>query len=117
MPLASLATPNRFELAWLAGLTVSDAAEARQAALALGVPAVLATSVPASDNRFANVLVTGQEATGCFVRRRPSAPHGTGDLLAAMYLGNRLNGHSSGYCLGAAVSAVDASVGRQHGPG
>jgi pyridoxine kinase len=110
LPLASLTTPNRFELSWLAGLPVGDAAEARQAAWALGVPTVLATSIPADDNRLANVLVTRDNAIACFVRRRPSAPHGTGDLLAAMYLGNRLNGHSAAYCLGAAVSSVEASV-------
>ena len=33
LPLASHATPNRFELSWLAGLPVGDATEARQAAL------------------------------------------------------------------------------------
>jgi pyridoxine kinase len=110
LPLASLATPNRFELSWLAGLPVGDAAEARQAAWALGVPTVLATSIPAADNRLANVLVTRDDAIACFVRRRPSAPHGTGDLLAAMYLGNLLNRHSGAYCLGAAVSSVEASV-------
>jgi pyridoxine kinase len=110
LPLASLTTPNRFELSWLAGLPVGDAAEARQAAWALGVPTVIATSIPAADNRLANVLVTRDDAIACFVRRRASAPHGTGDLLAAMYLGNRLNGHSAEYCLGAAVSSVEASV-------
>ena len=90
--------PTGFELSWLAGLPVGDAAEARQAAWALGVPSVLATSVPASDNRLANVLVSGDESIACCVSRRPSAPHGTGDLLAAMYLGpspqRRGAGHS-----------------------
>jgi pyridoxine kinase len=110
LPLATLATPNRFELSWLAGLPVGDPIEARQAAWALGVPSVLATSVPADDNRLANVLVMGSECAACYVRRRPSAPHGTGDLLAAMYLGNLLNGASPAYSLGASTSAVDASV-------
>ena len=110
LPLASLATPNRFELAWLAGLPVGDPPEARQAAWALGVPSVLATSIPASDNRLANVLVQKDEAIACYVRRRESAPHGTGDLLAAMYLGRRLNGETPANALSAAASAVDASV-------
>ena len=110
LPLASLATPNRFELAWLAGLPVGDPPEARQAAWALGVPSVLATSIPASDNRLANVLVQKDEAISCYVRRRESAPHGTGDLLAAMYLGRRLNGETPANALSAAASAVDASV-------
>jgi pyridoxine kinase len=110
LPMATLATPNRFELAWLAGLPVGDPLEARQAAWALGVASVLATSVPADDNRLANVLVMGNECAACYVRRRASAPHGTGDLLAAMYLGNLLNGASPAYALGASAAAVDASV-------
>jgi pyridoxine kinase len=117
LPLASLATPNGFELSWLAGLPVGDAAEARQAAWALGVPAVLATSVPASDNRLANVLVSSDESIACYVSRRPSAPHGTGDLLAAMYLGRLLNGEAPAAALAAAASAVEASVAASHGRG
>jgi pyridoxine kinase len=110
LPLADITTPNRFELSWLSGMPVEDPQQGRVAAEALGISRVLATSVPASDNRLANVLVSGDEASACFVRRRPAAPHGTGDLLAAMYLGNQLNGASRAYCLGAAASAVDASV-------
>ena len=52
----------------------------------------------------------GRRGAACYVRRRASAPHGTGDLLAAMYLGNRLNGDTPANALGAAASAVDASV-------
>jgi len=115
LPFASLTTPNGFELSWLAGLPVGDAAEARQAAWALGVPAVLATSVPASDNRLANVLVSSDESIACYVSRRPSAPHGTGDLLAAMYLGRLLNGDAPAAALAAAASAVEASVAASHG--
>jgi pyridoxine kinase len=110
LPLCSVTTPNGFELSWLAGLPAGDLAEARQAAWTLGVPTVLATSVAATDNRLANVLVTREEATACFVRRRASAPHGTGDLLAALYLGRILNGESPATALGLAAAGVEASV-------
>lgn len=110
LPLAHVTTPNRFELAWLSGLPVGDLQEAGRAAAALGTPSVLATSVPAVDNRLANVLFKDGKGLACYVRRRTSAPHGTGDLLSAMFLGNHLNNHSSSYCLGASASAVDASV-------
>jgi pyridoxine kinase len=110
LPLASIATPNRFELAWLAGATVNDLAEARSAAQSLGVPTVLATSIPASDNRLATLLAKGDEAIASYVRRSSEAPHGTGDLLSAMFLGNQLNGFSLSYCLGASASAVDATI-------
>lgn len=110
LPLAAITSPNTFELSWLSGLPVSDLDEARRASQALNVPAVLATSVPAPDNRLANILFQGADGLACHVRRRASAPHGTGDLLSAMYLGNRLNDFSPSYCLGASASAVDASV-------
>lgn len=110
LPLCSVTTPNGFELSWLAGLPVGDQAEARQAAWTLGVPTVLATSVPATDNRLANVLLTREEASACFVRRRASAPHGTGDLLAALYLGRVLNGEPPATALGLAAAGVEASV-------
>jgi len=120
LPLASIATPNRFELNWLSGLCVGSPQEACLAAASLNVPMVLATSVPANDNRLANILFSDDERLTCFVRRRSSAPHGTGDLLSAMFLGNHLNNFSSSYSLGAAASAVDATVaasmGRQELP-
>ena len=53
----------------------------------------------------------------CFVRRRPSAPHGTGDLLAAMYLGNRLNGHSARLLPRRRRLGRRCQRRRQHGPG
>jgi len=110
LPLADITSPNRFELGWLSGQPVGNPQEAQRAAETLGAPHVLATSVPATDNRLATILFSGGDGLCCHVRRRPTAPHGTGDLLSAMYLGNRLNGFSPSYCLGAATSAVDASV-------
>lgn len=110
LPLADIISPNRFELGWLSGLPIDSTDDARQAARSLGVPSVLATSIPASDNRLATILFRAGQGQACFVRRRPTAPHGTGDLLSAMYLGNHVNNFSPGYCLGASTSAVDASV-------
>jgi pyridoxine kinase len=110
LPLADVTTPNRFELSWLSGLPVTGPEEARLAAASLRTPQVLSTSIPAPDNRLANILFEEDRGLACYVRRRNSAPHGTGDLLSAMFLGNRLNNFSLSYCLGAAASAVDASV-------
>ncbi len=111
LPLATVTTPNSFELSWLSGGAPVDGPEsARRAAAALNVPTVLATSIPASDNRLANILFHNNQGLACFVRRRVSAPHGTGDLLSSMFLGNQLNDFSPAYCLGASASAVDASV-------
>lgn len=115
MPMADLATPNSFELAWLAKTAVGNPGEARDAARKLAVPTLLATSVPDGENRLANVLVTREEALACSVKLREDAPHGTGDMLCAMFLGQLLNGHALAVCLGAAASAVDASVTAAHG--
>jgi len=110
MPLCDLATPNAFELAWLSQLPVECADEAMAAARALDVAAVLATSVPASGDRLATLLVSETEAQACFVPRRPTAPHGTGDLLAALYLGHVLNGVAPDASLARAVAGVEASI-------
>jgi len=110
MPLCDLATPNAFELAWLSRLPVESVDDALTAARALGVAAVLATSVPATGERLATVLVGEYGAQACFVPRRPTAPHGTGDLLAALYLGHVLNGVAPDASLARAVAAVEASI-------
>lgn len=114
MPLADLATPNSFELAWLAKTPVGSPTEARDAARKLAAPTLLATSVPDGDNRLANVLVTGDDALACSVKLREDAPHGTGDMLCAMFLGQLLNGRAPADCLASAASAVDASVTAAH---
>jgi pyridoxine kinase len=84
--------------------------EAMAAARALDVTAVLATSVPESGDRLATLLVSENAAQACFVPRRPTAPHGTGDLLAALYLGHVLNGVAPEASLARAVAGVEASI-------
>jgi pyridoxine kinase len=105
-----LATPNAFELAWLSAEPVTTIDEAVVAARVLGVPSVLATSVPAGENRLATLLVSEKATQACFVPRRKTAPHGTGDLLAALYLGHALNGEEPGQCLARAAAAVEAGL-------
>ena len=43
--------------------------------------------------------------------RRPTAPHGTGDLLAGLYLGHRLLGSDGPTALHASVAAVEKVIG------
>lgn len=110
LPLCDVATPNVFELSWLAERRVEDLESAVAAAHALGRPCVLATSVPAPGDRLATLLVEAAGARAAFVPRRRTAPHGTGDLLAALYLGHALSGATPEVCLGRAVAAVEASI-------
>ncbi len=110
LPACDLATPNLFELSWLSGRPIDTIEAAVAAARALGSRSVLATSIPAGEERIANVFVGETEARACIVPRRDAAPHGTGDLLAALYLGHALNGLAPETCLGRAVAAVEASI-------
>ena len=110
LPASTIATPNRFEASWLSGMPITTPKEAVDAARALNIPTVLVTSVPASGDRLATVLVEQDAACACFVPRRESAPRGSGDLLAALYLGHVLNGAGPESALGRAVAGVEAVI-------
>jgi pyridoxine kinase len=64
---------------------VHDAQSAVLAARALGAPVTFATSIPAGQHLLANVLVAREEAFKCVVERCPDVPHGSGDLIAALF--------------------------------
>ena len=89
-PLATHLKPNAFELGFLSGHPADSPAEAVAAARALDLPAVLASSVPAPDGALANVLVTADGAAVSTVAREARVPHGTGDLLTALFAGHLL---------------------------
>lgn len=93
LPLADLITPNAFELAFLTGRPVTEAASAKAAARTLGRP-VLVTSVPAGTNRLSVLWADGQTSCSATVDRLDGVPHGTGDLLAALALVPSLKGAS-----------------------
>jgi pyridoxine kinase len=110
IPVCDIATPNRFELSWLSGAIVASVAEAAAAARILEAPQVLTTSLPADDDRIANLLAAKDAAHACLVARREQVPHGTGDLMAALYMGYLLNGEDARSSLGRAAAAVEASI-------
>ena len=90
LPRANCLTPNGFELAWLSGLEVLDETGAIEAARALNVPEVLATSIPAGGDRLATLLVMPNEVHRIVTPSLPNVPHGTGDFLSGLYLAERL---------------------------
>lgn len=94
VPAARYVTPNRFELAWLSGNEVDGFAAATQAARALGVREVLATSIPADHDRLGTLLITDAAAHAAVTRKRAQVPHGTGDLLSGLFAGHLLAGRS-----------------------
>lgn len=106
LPLADIVAPNRFELASLSSRRIESAADAAAAARALGRPLVLATSVPCAGGAIGTAAVTAAEAFLASAPRAAHAPSGTGDLLAALFLGWRLKGAAIGEALGRAAGAV-----------
>ena len=91
LPLASCITPNRFELAFLSGLEVSDAASAVAAARHLGVAEVLATSIPAAGGELSTVLITASGQHTVTAPKLSQVPNGTGDFLSGLYMAARQN--------------------------
>ena len=93
IPLASVATPNRFELAWLSGAPLESNAAFVEAALALGPPRMLVTSaVPLMAGSTGNLYLSGRAALMAEHRLVPNPPNGTGDLLAAIFLSRLMEG-------------------------
>jgi len=90
IPLATCATPNRFELEWLTGWLAGTPGDAVSAARALNIPEVLATSIPAGEGRLASLVITPDGHGEQISDLRASVPHGTGDFLAGAYLAERL---------------------------
>jgi pyridoxine kinase len=115
VPLATVIMPNRFELAWLAGVPVTSPAEAVAAARLLAPGRVIATSIPDGDAHLANVSVSKGDATICSVKRIAGVPHGTGDMLSALYLGHLLWGADEATALGRAVAGVAYAIAASRG--
>jgi pyridoxine kinase len=110
LPRSGCLTPNRFELAWLSGLPVTSIASAVEAARALGAPMTLATSIPASEDHLANVLVTSTGHWSATVVRRPAVPHGTGDVLTGLFACELIAGHAAADALVASTRILDGII-------
>ena len=59
LPIASIATPNHFELGWLSSRTIASDQDAVAAALALPVPETVATSAAASESEIVTMAIAG----------------------------------------------------------
>lgn len=93
MPLADIATPNRFELAWLAGADLPDNKAIMQAALHAGPGTMLVTSAhPMIAGGTGNLLVTHSLALLAEHRLVNGPTNGLGDLTSALFLARTLSG-------------------------
>jgi pyridoxine kinase len=107
MPLADIATPNRYELEWMTGTDQPDLRSTVAAARAAGPATMLVTSAPAMmAGSTANLLVTGDQALLAEHRLLERPPNGLGDLTAAVYLARVLAGRRPAEALQSATAAV-----------
>ena len=113
--LATLATPNRFELSYLVGLEIRSAGEANTRHLKC--PGTFATSIP-SDRPGETVNTMTFVNSGCArVPLRPDVPHGTGDLFSALLLSSWLDHGRDDMALEFATAGVHAVIAASHGLG
>jgi pyridoxine kinase len=107
LPIADIATPNRYELEWLAGAKLDDLRSVMLAALDTGPPTMLVTSAPAMmAGGIGNLLINRTEALLAEHRAIPTPPNGLGDLTAAVLLARLLDGQP----IAKALQSTTASV-------
>jgi pyridoxine kinase len=112
-PRANILTPNAFELAWLTGRPIDSRDDAIAAAEILhgggtapGPRIVLATGVPDGPESLATIAIDGASRYLVTTPRLATCVHGTGDSLAALFLGALLDGKPLDIALAHAVSAL-----------
>ena len=107
MPLADIATPNRYELAWMAGAPLPDLKSVMAAALHAGPSTMLVTSAPSMmAGGTGNLLLNGREALLAEHRLIDRPPNGLGDLTAAVYLARIMSGQPPSKALQTTTAAV-----------
>lgn len=113
VPLADIVTPNSFELGWLTQRDVETELQNLSAARALGAARVLITSSPAlRRNSIANLLAAPLGAVAAEHAVIDNPPHGTGDLIAGLFLSNILAGFDDEEALKRASASVFELVAR-----
>jgi pyridoxine kinase len=107
LPLATIATPNLFELAWLTGTSPQSIEDVAHAARRLGPSTVIVTSASETDSTVTTLLAAHGGKVVRETPRRAGIPNGAGDLFAGLFLGNLLSGHSPATALDASLFALD----------
>ena len=115
VPVADILTPNIFELEHLTGQRIeslSDAKEAARLLLGRGPKLVLVTSVPGPDGpeqQISMLAITAKEAwlvSTPFFDNLPATVKGTGDIVAALFLGHYLRSGDGSTALAKTAAAV-----------
>jgi pyridoxine kinase len=107
LPLADIATPNRYELAWFTGAPLDTNQQIMEAALMLGTRRVLVTSaVSMMAGGIGNLLLNQRHALLAEHRTVGNPPNGLGDLTSALFLSRILRGESDERALQMTTAAV-----------
>ena len=115
-PLATIATPNAFELEWLTGERSNTLQAARRAIAALrarGPRVVVATSLQLDDTPAGALDILAGDEAGLWRVRTPNLPisvNGSGDVFAALFFHHWLETHDTPEALSRAASSVYAVV-------
>lgn len=123
LPVATIITPNQFELEFLSGQPITTLSEAQAACRTMhqyGVETVLLTSlihhqIPAQDIQMLGSSKSGEQ----FLVTTPRlhfdiAPNGSGDATAALFLGNLLKGESLDIALEHTATSIYAIFKQTH---
>ena len=116
VPQADIATPNHFELDFLTGresATLEEVLENADRLRGDGPSVVLVTSTITEDtptDAVDLVAVSEQGAWRTRTARLPLAPNGAGDVTAAVFLANLLEGRSLDVALARTTSSVFAVI-------
>ena len=101
LPLATIATPNAFELEWLTGERANDLQAARRAIAALrarGPRVVVAKSLKLDDTPAGALDILAGDEAGFWRVRTPNLPisvNGSGDVFAALFFHHWLETHDT----------------------
>jgi pyridoxine kinase len=107
LPIADIATPNRYELEWLTGTKLEDIKSVMAAAQQVGPEMMLVTSAPAMmAGSTGNLLLTPNAALLAEHRIIERPPNGLGDLTAAVFLARLLGGQPVEKALQSTTAAV-----------
>jgi pyridoxine kinase len=116
LPLATIATPNAFELEWLTGEKPTNLQSARRAVDALragGPRVVVATSLQLDDTPSGALDILAADEAGLWRARTPNLPisvNGSGDLFSALFFHYWLETRETPEALSRAASSVYAVV-------
>ena len=109
-PLADCVTPNQFEFGWITGQASLEHAKIIKTAKDLAKQHVIITSCNAGADQIGNLLVSSNQAKMISHPALSPTPNGTGDLLAALFLGNMVKGEEAEAALIKAASGVFAAI-------